>query len=315
MPHAPTPLDDRSASRPTAPVASGARLPRVWRLLIFLGGSLLCFVAAGLLTGTVSPLLPPDSPLLVLGFYVTFWAAAVTLWTAFCWQRLEGRPLPALGLVWSRRAVRRVLACAGAGALLVLAVAGVQVLAGALVLRPGEAPGPAVLLALPLWLAAFAEELLFRGYLLRGLLQPGRRAPALAVSSVLFALAHALNPHAWSSPVVMLNLLGAGLLLGLVALWSGDLWCPTAFHAAWNYAQAAFCGLPVSGLELPGFTRGTLSGQAPDWLTGAGFGLEGSLLTTASEVFAVGVFLLLLRARDRGVPRVDTPFSGTYHGR
>ncbi len=75
--------------------------------------------------------------------------------------------------------------------------------------------------------APLAEELLFRGLVLRQIRQRLGPVPALLTSSVLFAAMH-------GDPAQMLTytVLGAGFGLGY--LWSGSLWTPVIMHALWN---------------------------------------------------------------------------------
>ena len=60
----------------------------------------------------------------------------------------------------------------------------------------------------------------------------------------------ALNPNAWSSPLIGVNLFGAGVLLALAYMLSGNIWFPTVVHFAWNFAQGVLLGIPVSGIAI-----------------------------------------------------------------
>ena len=151
-----------------------------------------------------------------------------------------------------------------------------------------------------LLLAAFHEEIIVRGYLMRNLLESAGPFWALLLSSVVFWLFHGLNPAAWSSPLVPLNLFLAGILLGLAYLASGDLWFPTFVHYAWNAMQGVVLELPISGVETDGVVDLERTGDLPVWLTGGAFGFEASILSTASEVVLCVVFYLWWR-RGRGV--------------
>lgn len=79
--------------------------------------------------------------------------------------------------------------------------------------------------------APFAEELLFRGLLLRALLR--RTTPGWAVfgSASMFGAVHLLDPGAW--PVVP-GLIALGVVLGVLALRTGSLVQPMAVHAVYN---------------------------------------------------------------------------------
>jgi len=72
------------------------------------------------------------------------------------------------------------------------------------------------------------EEVLFRGFLLRGLKYTYGAAPALFVSSILFGLSH------FRLPTAILPATIAGLLLGLIVLRRGSIWPSIAMHAAVN---------------------------------------------------------------------------------
>ena len=75
---------------------------------------------------------------------------------------------------------------------------------------------------------AICEELAFRGFLLRGFLA-GRRSPwtAVVLSSFFFGLTHVIAPQAFAAFCI-------GLVLGLLAIWTGSIWAGMAFHAVYN---------------------------------------------------------------------------------
>lgn len=83
-------------------------------------------------------------------------------------------------------------------------------------------------------LAPVAEELLFRGMLLRGLL---RRIPpgwAVTVSAVVFAVVHPLLDPTLGTVVAVPALFGLGLLSGYEAVRTGGLSRSVALHAGFN---------------------------------------------------------------------------------
>ncbi len=131
---------------------------------------------------------------------------------------------------------------------------------------------------------AFNEEILCRGYLLQNLMDVRRPWFGIVFSSLVFWLLHALNPSAWSSPIVSLNLFGAGVSLALAYQASGNIWFPTAMHFGWNFAQGVLFEVPVSGIRTDGLIDVRLVEAAPTWLTGGAFGIEGSILATLAEV-------------------------------
>lgn len=212
-----------------------------------------------------------------------WWTMAPTLLAAFVatWLlavRIDGRPLSALGLTRGVAGLARL----GYGSLAGLAIIGAVLVTLAL---PGwvswTAPGGGSVLSgakmsIILLGAAFAEELLFRGYPFRVLHLRFGPVPALAGTSVAFGLMHGANPGV--TPLALVNLTLAGVLLG-VAYWrSGSLWFATGVHFGWNWAMAT-SGLPVSGLDV------SISGleaavEGPPLWTGGAFGPEGALSVT-----------------------------------
>jgi membrane protease YdiL (CAAX protease family) len=78
----------------------------------------------------------------------------------------------------------------------------------------------------------------------------------------------------------------AGWLLALAYLRTRALWVSWGFHFGWNASMGLLFGLPVSGLTIFSPVVSTYT-RGPIWLTGGGYGPEGSAI-------AIGVLLLLL---------------------
>jgi membrane protease YdiL (CAAX protease family) len=154
---------------------------------------------------------------------------------------------------------------------------------------------------------AFMEEILFRGILFRYVEELAGSWAALIVTSALFGFAHILNPHAtWYSSLAIA--IEAGLLLGGAYMLTRSLWLPIGLHAAWNFTQGEIFGVPVSGGAVHGLLRSRLVG-AP-LLSGAGFGLEGSVIAVVIAT-AAGVCFVWLAVR-RG--KVVRPWWGPGSG-
>jgi uncharacterized protein len=140
-----------------------------------------------------------------------------------------------------------------------------------------------------LLMAAWGEEMIFRGYAFQLLVEKiGPFATVLPVG-VIFGLAHSGNPSA--SRLAVLNTVLWGILLGYAFLRSRDLWLPIGLHYGWNAVLPLF-GVNLSGLTIDVtryFYRWDL---APLW-SGGDYGPEGGLLTT---IFGVLLFFALARA-------------------
>jgi hypothetical protein len=148
---------------------------------------------------------------------------------------------------------------------------------------------------------AFCEEIVCRGYLLQNLVDIGRPVWGIVFSSTVFWLLHTVNPAAWSSPIVPVNLFGAGVTLALARRASGNIWFPTAMHFGWNFAQGILFEAPISGLATDGLFDLQPVDTAPDWLTGGTFGVEGSVLTTVVELVLSAFFVRAARIREQRV--------------
>jgi uncharacterized protein len=151
-------------------------------------------------------------------------------------------------------------------------------------LRPDVAylAGSIILFMLISWL----EEISFRAYILGNLMESFGKYTALFISSVLFALFHMFNPGMAVMPFV--NLILAGLLLGLVYIHTGTIWYALGLHFGWNFFQGPVFGFPVSGIEMKG-----LISQQPAWgghlISGGNFGFEGSVFCSILII----IFLIL----------------------
>ncbi len=148
-------------------------------------------------------------------------------------------------------------------------------------------------LALSAVMPAFMEELLFRGILFRWIEEFAGSWAALIVSSVLFGLAHSMNPgSSWLATGFIA--LEAGVLLGGAYMLTRGLWMPMGLHGAWNFTQGFLFDVNVSGVEEHGLVTAKLSG--PPLITGGEFGLEASILALLLATMA-GILLVVLAVR------------------
>jgi CAAX protease family protein len=219
------------------------------------------------------------------------WLLALSTWlemgmlalASWAFLRLFDRlPWRTLGLVRAQW-LRWCLAGAGLGALAIGGVAALFALTGWAEFHGGWTWGGLLTTAVVLWPAALAEEIAFRGYLL-GVFARWRSWWLGAVaSSILFSLAHLLNPSL--NFIALLNIALAGLAFAFALRWSGSLWLPSVFHFVWNYLLGPVFGLPVSGLT--DFSAGAVATvKGPALWTGAAFGPEGGLAATLVLVTA-----------------------------
>ncbi len=140
-----------------------------------------------------------------------------------------------------------------------------------------------------------SEEFIFRGYLLTSI---GGKAPAsvaIAISSVGFMLAHAMNPGFGIMPII--NLTMFGVFAALYMLYTGDIWGVCAIHSFWNFTQGSIWGISVSGSGSAESVIYTTAESSHGFLTGGKFGIEGSIFTTV--VLAAGIAVLVVLTQKK----------------
>jgi hypothetical protein len=190
------------------------------------------------------------------------------------------------------------------GALAIGVLAALLALAGWAQFHSGWTLNGLVTNAIVLWPVALAEEIAFRGYLLALLARWRGWWMGAVGSSILFSLAHLLNPSL--NFVALVNIALAGLAFALALRVGGSLWLPTAFHFIWNYLLGPVFGLPVSGLTE--FSAGAVAQvSGPPLWTGGAFGPEGGLAATLALVMVCLVLQALDRARRTRDERLANP--------
>ncbi len=158
---------------------------------------------------------------------------------------------------------------------------------------------------LTLFVAAIAEEVVFRGYPYRRLIEAIGPTAATIALSLLFGIAHIFNPGAtWTSTLVTML---AGLLLSLAWLRTHGLWLGWGFHFAWNASIGILFGLPISGItDFASIVQTHTYGHR--WLTGGDYGPEGAAFTVI--VLLIGIAILVRITRDYAWHYTWTPIAG-----
>jgi membrane protease YdiL (CAAX protease family) len=196
---------------------------------------------------------------------------------------VDGRPPGALGFHLRPSWPREALLGLGLGVLVGLLVVATLTVVGAVswTLEEGTPggylTGAGSALALFL-LPAAGEEAFFRGYpllIVAGALGPGT---ALIATSLVFGTMHLGNPDVhW---IGASNVAVMGLFLGALLLRTKSLWWASGAHLGWNVTLGFVADLPVSGLDLVDAPYVVATSTGRSWLTGGGFGPEGSVVTT-----------------------------------
>lgn len=153
--------------------------------------------------------------------------------------------------------------------------------------------GAALLSVLALGLAALANEVAFRGFLFRRLIDTVGPTAATLLLSGLYAVLGSLRPNATFLSFVVTFV--AGVLFSLAYLRTYALWLGWGLHFAWAASTALLFGLPVGGIATYATVVQT-DATGPSWLTGGAYGPEGALLTLVA--FGLAMVLVYRATRE-----------------
>ena len=225
-----------------------------------------------------------DSPVMLILTGFSLLGSFAALWVAT--KFIDRKPLMSIGLSVKDKANEMLIGLGFAlafigGLFLVLWLIGAINITGYVGFKPGV-----FIVSVMLSMAAFDEELIFRGYILNNMMDStGNRWIALAGSSLLFALLHSGNTNVWSTWVPMTELFAAGFILGISYTFTKNLWFPTFFHFGWNFFQGLF-GFEISGFNVDSWKiiSHENTGNVPDIVSGGAFGIEGSVITLSCTI-------------------------------
>ena len=217
---------------PPRPWGLGAVLAAIVTALAFLGLGLIILVLA---TGE-------DAAGTALVFNASLVAVTVVIISVSLvfGPLTHGGGLPSLGLSGSRVSTNQIWLLSLGVLFAILLINGAYTtivdLLGIDILQPPDLPfdnfSPLSLVIAGIMVSLvgpFAEEVFFRGFVLRGLNHQWGRVAALLVGSAIFSLAHA-------NVAIIIPIFVAGVLLGWLYLRTGSLWGCIAVHGVQNAA-------------------------------------------------------------------------------
>lgn len=276
------------------------RLRSGWRALLFVAAFItLTYLIVTVLRVVflfVGPQLSSARPFIAELVFRTGLLAAALGAGYLCAHYLEGLPFRSLGLTFHRRWLRDLLLgfAIGFGSLVIavaIALKGFYFSFGntgwSSMIRSMIGSG------LLLFLAALAEEAMFRGYGLQTLTRAKLAWVGVLLTSVPFGLVHLSNPNVVPG-VTFANTVLAGVWLAAAYLRTRSLWLPLGVHWAWNWALGWFFGLPISGINLVSDPLLNAQDVGPKWLTGGNYGIEGGIACTVALILSI---LFLWRTR------------------
>jgi len=246
-----------------------------------------------------------DKPVMILAQGVSLILTLVYVWV---FRRfIDRRSLVSLGLEWKGKFRKDLVMGLVWGAGMATVVFGLYWLFGLIQIQRVQFPlGSMLVTAVTLLFAAAQEELLLRGYLLNNLMQSANKYLSLLLVSVIFSAGHGMNPNL--TIVGLLNIVLAGLVLGIYYVNRRNLWFPIGLHLAWNWFQGVVYGSPVSGMQIPSIFVVEITGNED--LSGGGFGFEGSLIMTVVAVLAIVLLYFIYRQSPDDSPVSTQPAAG-----
>ena len=273
---------------------SGGRLRAYWQFIV----AVLYFFLARSLAHRASLALAPDQgqPLVeqaLLAFLLLMGYAALGFWlnrqlypiTAQGLPRRSGWPREvALGLAtgWGLAVVCVLLLAVGGG----IAIS---------VTHRASAWGWLLADAAFFAFAALAEEIAFRGYGFQRFVHAVGPLGASLGFAAYYAIVQSLVPG--SSRASVFVSVALGLLLSAAYLRTQAIWLSWGLNFGWKASRALLFGLSVNGINSHSpVVQGDPMG--PFWLTGGGFGLEGSWVTFILLIAALPVLFRITRDLD-----------------
>jgi membrane protease YdiL (CAAX protease family) len=141
-------------------------------------------------------------------------------------------------------------------------------------------------------LAALAEEVAFRGYGFQRFVQSVGPLGAVLGYAAFYAIVQALLPGSSHTSVAVS--LALSLVLSIAYLRSRALWVSWGINFGWKASRALLFGLTISGISSHSpVVQGNPMG--PFWLTGGGYGLDGSWVAFVVLLAALPVVYRLTR--------------------
>jgi membrane protease YdiL (CAAX protease family) len=205
-----------------------------WRVFMRVALFWCCYMAVLVLAWMIKGKIPPNWGQLVWGLA----SSAALLPLILVFLQWEGRTFRDIGLNFEAMSVPRLVAGTAIGvASFAVILWLVSMIAGPMRLTRGTAsPGGVVVSGLTTLALACMEELGFRGYPLRTLVQTLGMWRGQAIVAVAFGLCHVA--YGWSWTNIVLGVMPWALVFGFAATSSRGLAMPIGVHAGVNFAQA-----------------------------------------------------------------------------
>jgi membrane protease YdiL (CAAX protease family) len=229
-----------------------------------------------------------------------------------CGKYLEILPFKALGISAYGRWIRHLILGLTIGAITLLLALGLAMVLTGTTFEFSTSATEDIFRSLAISagvfaLAATAEEVLFRGYILQTFARSGLAWFAIILTAIFFVVVHLGNPEA--GLLSSLNTALAGIWFGVAYLKTRDLWFVTGVHFIWNWLQGSVFGIEVSGLTAiaPHPVMREIE-TGPAWISGGPYGLEGGVVATiAILISTIAIYFLPILRPDSELLALTSP--------
>jgi membrane protease YdiL (CAAX protease family) len=134
--------------------------------------------------------------------------------------------------------------------------------------------------------ATLAQEVVYRGYAFRRLIEAIGPVTATIIMSLLFGLAQLFNPTSTWTGILITMLFG--VLLSIAWLRTHGLWLAWGLHFAWSASMGVLFGLPILGnVDFSTVVQTRAVGRIG--FTGGDFGPAGAVFTGLLVLIAIAV--------------------------
>lgn len=145
----------------------------------------------------------------------------------------------------------------------------------------------------------FEEEFITRSVLMNYLGAVRNPKVGIIANSLIFSILHLGNSY--FNLLAFVNIFLMGLVFSMLFYIRDSIYISAAAHSVWNFLQANFFGINVSGIITSKNTIFLSESVGNKWISGGGFGIEASLVVTIAETLAL--YLLYKKARKASLIR------------
>ena len=227
-----------------------------------------------------------------MSFLLIIYSTALTLFFAYIFARkILKRDKISLGLVDDRKFISYIKGILLGFSLISLIVLILKSLGFAdIVTNKTDLNIKLFLIFIPAWMIqGFEEEFLMRSILMNQIAGKASIYQGIFANSLIFSILHLGNLG--FNLMSFINLFMVGLIFSLIFYKEDSIYMSAAAHSFWNMTMANIYGIRVSGFSQSGanILKTTLKGSP--LISGAEFGLEGSIITS---LVLVGVLIILI---------------------